>query len=140
MSREDEVRELSKYPHEYYRLLEKTGDSDDENWVTDIKVTSLDEAEVITSAITEGPFSGEHTIMLDIDVPARLVPSTTPGNSHLYIDVPVKWDDYLDIMYALKQAGILQRGYYRASRKRGCTVLRLPWVKKCKKDTEEDPY
>lgn len=37
----------------------------------------------------EHPLKGQrkHTILLDLDVPAKLVPSTTEGHSHLYIDI-----------------------------------------------------
>jgi hypothetical protein len=67
-------------------------------------------ASVVASTI-EGSDS-LHTIMLDLDVPATLVPSSTPGHSHLYIDVP------------------LEDGYVSASIERGHTALRLPGVKK----------
>lgn len=73
---------------------------------------------------------GWHTVMLDIDQPVRLVPSTTPGHWHLYIDVAMPWWRYRYLLKALKIAGIIEDGYYRASVKRGFTSLRLPWVKK----------
>lgn len=89
-----------------------------------------DDAEVVTSDIIGRP--GKHTIMLDLDVPATLVPSTTPGHSHLYIDVPVDWDNYQILLDALALAGVVERGYVLASKARGFSALRLPWVRKRK--------
>lgn len=86
---------------------------------------------------------GWHTVMLDIDQPVRLVPSTTPGHWHLYIDVAMPWWRYRKLLKALKNAGIIEPGYYSASVARRCTALRLPWVKKedlQPKRDEEDPF
>jgi hypothetical protein len=73
---------------------------------------------------------GWHTVMVDIDKDVRLVPSTTSGHWHLYIDVAMPWWRYRKLLRALKNAGIIEPGYYRASIMRGHTALRLPWVKK----------
>lgn len=70
--------------------------------------------------------------MVDLDVPATLIPSTTPGHSHLYIDVPVNWSDYQLLLDALALVGAVEPGYVQASKARGFTSLRLPWVKKRK--------
>lgn len=136
-SHEDQVGELSRYPHRYFQVMDKMADSDDpDGWVTDLKLARLDDAHVWTSKIRGQ--AGMHTVMLDLDVPARLVPSSTPGNSHLYIDVPLSWRKYRKLLAALGEAGILQDGYVKASLVRRCTALRLPWVKK--PAAEEDPY
>ena len=73
---------------------------------------------------------GTHTPMLDIDVPARLVESSTPGHSHLYIDVQMPWRKYKRLLKALMKAGIIEEGYYKMSVKRKATHLRPPWVDK----------
>ena len=65
-----------------------------------------------------------------LDGPAVLVPSSTPGHSHLYIDVPMTWEQYEAILTALADAGVMEQGYYRASKLRKGTHLRLPWVRK----------
>lgn len=85
---------------------------------------------------------GWHTVMLDIDRPVRLVPSTTPGHWHLYIDVAMPWWRYRKLLRALKNAGIIEPGYYSASVARRCTALRLPWVKKeaLEPPRGEDPF
>lgn len=71
-----------------------------------------------------------HAVLLDLDVPAYLVPSSTPGNSHLYIDVRVPEDRYFRLLDALTECGVIQPGYANSSKHRGGTALRLPWVKK----------
>lgn len=90
----------------------------------------LSEATAFSSEIASGKHGGKHTVAIDLDVPARLVSSTTPGHSHLYIDVPMTWPTYLSLLHALAEAGVIEDGYYGASERRGFTSLRLPWVKK----------
>lgn len=71
-----------------------------------------------------------HRPVLDIDFPAKLVPSSTPGRFHLYLDKPMSWAAYEKLLTALADAGIVERGYVRASIERGATFVRLPWIKK----------
>lgn len=73
-----------------------------------------------------------HVLALDIDVPAHLVQSSTPGHSHLYIEVPdgIPHHRYMALLSALADAKIIEDGYARISIKRGRTDLRLPWVRK----------
>jgi hypothetical protein len=68
--------------------------------------------------------------ILDIDFPAWLLPSTTPGHFHLYIDHAVPKDKYMAMVKAMAEAGIVQEGYAGAAERRGYTGVRLPWVKK----------
>lgn len=86
----------------------------------------LDEADAISSELADG----RHAPAIDLDVPARLIPSTTEGHAHLYIDVPMSWRQYKRLLRALVAAGVVEPGYYKASRRRGATFLRLPWVRK----------
>jgi hypothetical protein len=85
-----------------------------------------DEANLISSKCHDGM----HRPVLDIDVPARYVPSSTPGHGHLYIDVPLSWDQYEKLLVALTEAGILQFGYLSASKYRQSTFVRPEWIKK----------
>ncbi|MCU6480516.1 hypothetical protein [Arthrobacter sp. A2-55] len=106
---------------------------------------SFDDAEIVTSDsgvqdsarawLWEGnihrhPDRRLHRPMLDIDFPAALIPSSTPGHFHLYLDKPMPWEKYRDLLTALGKAGILEPGYVNVSRERKYTALRLPWVKK----------
>lgn len=91
-------------------------------------VESLAEADVISSEA--GSLGYMHRPCIDVDVPIRAVPSSTPGNFHLYIEKEMTWDQYYDILDALVLAGVVERGYLNASESRGGTHLRLPWIKK----------
>lgn len=92
--------------------------------------TRIDEAQVFSS-LDPSDFLGEtHRPVLDIDVPAWLTPSSTPGHTHLVIDVPMTWDAYRKLLAVLVEVGILEDGYVGASEARGYTSARLPWVRK----------
>lgn len=125
------VDDLSVMRHELFKILrwgaqnstEFQGRGAEEREAT----TRLDEADVISSKIVNHDL---HTVMLDLDVPARLVPSTTPGHSHLYIDVPMPWHKYQALLGALSMAGIIEPGYYAVSVRKRASMLRLPWIKK----------
>lgn len=74
--------------------------------------------------------SGMHKPVLDIDMPALLVPSSTRGHSHLYIDAPMDWPDYSMLLKTLAAVGIIERGFMQASIKREGTWVRTPWTRK----------
>jgi hypothetical protein len=118
----------SAFPHRLFKVRRWGGGSD--RLPIDDKleeVTDMDQADLISSQIED---SKMHTIMLDLDVPARLIPSSTEGHSHLYIDVKVCWPRYRKLLDALAEAGVLQEAYVEHSKRKGFTALRLPWVKK----------
>lgn len=73
---------------------------------------------------------GYHYPCIDIDIPVRLVPSSTPGHSHLYVDEPITWATYKNLLVALAEAGIVEEGYLNASVNQGGTTVRMPHVKK----------
>jgi len=91
-------------------------------------------ANVVSSQITTPSWMTEkhpyHAVLLDLDVPAHLVPSSTHGHSHLYIDVSVPEPTYFKLLDALADCGVIERGYATASKNKGGTFLRMPWVKK----------
>lgn len=89
---------------------------------------SIGEANVSTSIREDSEDS--HALLLDLDIPAWLVPSSTPGHSHLYVDVKIPTRKYYALLDALADAGVIQPGYAASSKHRGGTALRLPWVKK----------
>lgn len=76
------------------------------------------------------PSCERHYLMIDLDVQSYLVPSTTPGHSHLYIDRDIPWSDLEQLLRALAACGIVEPGYVNASIERRSTTLRLPWIKK----------
>ena len=112
------------------------GSSDDD--VQDKAVTMdapVEEANVMTSLVDVGSRDVEeyldvHRPVIDIDHAVRVIPSSTGGHSHLFIDVTLTWGDYLKLLDVLVEIGIVQPGYVNASRARGYTAVRLPWVSK----------
>jgi len=87
----------------------------------------ISKADVITSEVRG---EGTHRPVLDLDFHAQLIPSSTPGHFHLYLDKEMTWEAYERLLKALGRAGILEEGYVAASIARGYTSVRLPWIKK----------
>lgn len=110
------------------------GDSDDPAGFGEPveSVTDIDAANVITSKVAHlvNLFGQRHKVMVDVDMPCKVVPSTTPGHFHLYIDREMSWHDYKLLLGTLERVGIISTGYHDASILRGFTTLRLPWIKK----------
>lgn len=84
------------------------------------RVRALHQANLVGSKLADG----RHAPALDLDVPAKLIPSRTEGHSHLYIDVPMSWRQYRRLLKALAKAGVIEPGYYQASVKKGGSFLR----------------
>lgn len=73
----------------------------------------------------------KHVIVIDVDHPAHLVDSSTPGHSHLYVEIPpVEWDKYVKWLEASAEIGLLSPGYVNACITRGHSDVRLPWIRK----------
>lgn len=70
--------------------------------------------------------SRKHAPVVDIDVPVRLVPSTTPGHTHLYIDIPMKRWRMMIMLFGLYVGGVLEMGSFWWSLRRGATFVRTP--------------
>jgi hypothetical protein len=68
--------------------------------------------------------NGMHKPTLDIDVPARLVPSKTPGHYHLFFEVEMDFDTYSELLWALAKAGIVEPNYVQASNVAGMSFVR----------------
>ncbi len=78
--------------------------------------------------------SGMHAPALDLDFPCRLVSSSTPGHYHLYMDVEMTFEAYMAMLIALRDAGVLQRGFVDMAKRRGATFLRKQGVAKLPDD------
>lgn len=77
--------------------------------------------------------NGNHSPVLDIDFPARLEPSSTPGHFHLYLEgLEMPWATYEALLVALGDAGVIGEGYLRHSLNREQTMVRRPHIKKPK--------
>ncbi len=89
----------------------------------------------------EGEHAGaRHALVLDIDHPTWLMPSTAPDHYHLYVDVPggITNEKYNALLTALADAGVIEWGYASASIARGWTSVRLPWIAKEKGPKQHD--
>jgi hypothetical protein len=77
------------------------------------------------------PFGTWHSPVLDIDFEARLLPSSTEGHYHLYLDgIEMPWPKYRKLLEVLAEVGVIERGYYKASVRRQMTCVPLPGVRK----------
>ena len=77
----------------------------------------------LVSSLTRG---GLHAPALDIDYPARLVPSKTEGHFHLYLDREMPWPDYWRLLKVMYRTGLLEDGFVAMSLRRGMSYLRYP--------------
>lgn len=73
---------------------------------------------------------GQHRPVIDLDVPCRLVESTTPGHFHLYVDVPMDLDRMLAMLRAMRDAGVVQPGFVQHTEARGAAFVRPEGVRK----------
>lgn len=113
-------------------------DSEGPTWPRlDREASSLIDADVVSSEIEPPVGTGygshrRHIVALDIDYPAHLVESSTPGHFHLYLEVPggIPHERYMELLRSLAAAKVIQPGYAKVSRERGHSDLRLPWVAK----------
>lgn len=120
------VERRSPLPGQVYQSVQEFDSYDAQTGRFD--TDDLSEAQVITSRVSGS--DGWHKVVLDIDVPAQLIPSSTPGHHHLYIDVAMREEVWADLVRALAKAEVIEDGYANASLERGFTAVRLPWIKK----------
>lgn len=114
-----------------YKVVKWSQFSDDPNLDKRAVVSDIEDADVVSSSyVPEGYSTFMHRPVLDLDLDAVLVPSSTPGHHHLYIDKPMRWEDYVRLLDVLASVGILEPGFVNVSKQRGATMVRLPWVKK----------
>lgn len=132
----------SKYPHAVYVFNEPTTSYKSVRTMTKSPVLDITDprAVLISSELLDpvsGKPNGRHSIAVDIDIPAKLVPSSTPDHYHLYIDREMSWRQYKKFLRAMVKAGVVEKGYYKISVRRGGSHLRLPWIKKEESEISE---
>lgn len=86
--------------------------------------TDAAEADVISSELVGSTLQKP---VIDVDLPIRVYPSSTLGHFHLYIDHPMTWRRYRRLLKAMVKAGLVEPGYYAASKARKASHVRLPW-------------
>lgn len=81
----------------------------------------------LISSITD---EGGHMMILDMDFPHHIEPSSTPGHSHLYLDMHMTKLQWVLLMCALRYAGVIELGFFVWSMRRGGNFVRLPGIPK----------
>lgn len=114
----------------------------------DREEADIERANIVSSLIktpkdfAADPNDKRHILAIDLDIPATLVPSSTGGHHHLYIETKegIPHHRYMALLHALADAGVIESGYAQVSIARGHSDLRLPWVSKDDEIPErEDP-
>lgn len=74
--------------------------------------TNPEHANLVSSQVfyDEQKLTAYHTPIIDLDIPAQLIPSTTPGHSHLFIDKLLTDEQYDKLLRVLVEVGIVQKG------------------------------
>ena len=83
---------------------------------------------------------GRQMPVLDLDVPARLEPSSTEGHTHLYLDVPMSRWRWAALMVALRIAGVIETGFLVWSLRRGGNFVRVPGTYKKAEEHAKPDY
>lgn len=103
------------------------------DWEKLIAEKPLNTANSVSSRITSfgtAEKTGQHKVVIDLDMDAALVPSSTFGHHHLLIDKALTWDQYQFLLTALMHVGIIEIGYYNACMSRKASWIRTPWTRK----------
>lgn len=123
---------------EWVDYTEGSGNSDDPNH-SDVRGFTSDPhlATAVTSVVRDQLMPGTtpfaetmHKLVLDLDHDAKLVPSSTPGHHHLFIDKAMRWDQLVRLLCVLAEVGLVEPGYVSACIDQGRTSVRLPHVKR----------
>lgn len=101
-----------------------------------------DEATLVTSRLRytkERPDNhNTHYVVLDLDMPAILMPSSTVNHYHLIIQSTISWDEYKVLLETLASIGVIEQGYADASINRGYSAIRRPGVTKAMTPSKKD--
>lgn len=124
--------ELLNIPSEYSHILRKV-----KRWRDDYNgkdrqelqpIHDFADADLVSSEVMYAP--GYHTLMLDIDYHCAVIPSSTEGHHHLYLDKLLEWSAVQEILEVLAKHGVIEHEYADMSIRDKATFLRVPWRKK----------
>lgn len=129
-AKREAAQHVTPYPGQVHRVVQFDPNADDYGDGNDEReVASTDyRANVATSEVKDAV--NTHKLLVDIDFPCKLIPSSTPGHFHLFIDKMISKYSLENILQAMANAGIVEHGYANAAIERGYTAVRLPWVNK----------
>lgn len=103
---------------------------DDRRATTDPEVVEAFSSCYRSDLELDPPRQRNHALLLDLDVPAWLLPSSTGGHGHLYVDLEIPEDKLWRFLDAAADIGLVEEGYVSACKARGMTSLRPPWIEK----------
>ena len=97
---------------------------DEQPPAVDLNAPAIQTKEPSANLIASVTRTGKHAPVLDLDFPCRLVPSSTEGHFHLYIDHEITWEKYERLLIGLYDAGLIQKGWFENARKDKRTYVR----------------
>jgi hypothetical protein len=107
--------------------------------MTDLSLRTLSVKDVITLgrflranrlASWLAPTNGRDELSWHTPYPVRVVPTSTPGHHHVYVDQLVDTATLMGVLEKFGLVDVVQFGYAAVSSIRGGAHLRLPWVRK----------
>jgi hypothetical protein len=104
------------------------GPSSDNN--VEVRGYETDEVALANLVSSKVKRSHSHRPIIDIDFPAALVPSSTPGHSHLYLDKKMSEKDFAALVEVMHRVGIIADGNLNQWDRHCALFVRTPWVKK----------
>lgn len=85
-------------------------------------------------------FNGTHAPIIDLDFPHRVVPSSTPGHSHLFLDVEMSRFKLIVLMLTLWFCGVVEMGHAVWTIRRGASFVRIPGQPKTVEEDTKPTY
>lgn len=83
---------------------------------------------------------GKHMPILDLDFPHHFEPSTSPGHSHLYIDVEMPRRKLFALVLVLWYCGVIEMGHAVWTLRRGASFVRIPGLDKTEAESVKPTY
>lgn len=87
-------------------------------------------SDVQPNLISSRTTDGRQMPIIDLDFDFHIVPSSTPGHVHLFLDHPMSRTRFTVLMLALWFSGAVEMGYAVWSLRRGGNFVRLPEIEK----------
>lgn len=86
------------------------------------RVEKRSNANLVSSVTREGM----QVPIIDLDYPHAYIPSASPGHGHLYLNVPISRWRWWVLMIGLRVGGVIEKGFFVWSLRRGGNFTRLP--------------
>lgn len=119
--------EFDEHGRPYLKCEKLTADgSDKKTFDYDLVNCTKEESNLVGSLL----LNGNHRPVLDLDFDCQLIPSSTEGHYHLYINKEVEPARWEELVIALRNANILQPGFADGSIRCKQNTVRPPWIKK----------